>query len=173
MTRVIKPALGVRTWTTIGEVTLNSKVNLKTFLTCGLTCYDPFYDQMTKLDLTHHLHMAIIPWVKGHWFIFMLILRLILGPSYCTRDLFLLWNRTCSIQNVLFSQTREGFVCCYSFNLHHYDSILVFFSVQKVVTVLSWLVFNVAISKCTVCTVQYVQTCFRIKQKRVGTSDEC
>ena len=60
--------------------------------------FDPFYDQMTKLDLTHHLHMAIIPWVLGHWFISMFILRLIPGPPYCTRDLFLLGSRTCSIQ---------------------------------------------------------------------------
>ena len=58
----------------------------------NITVVKPSHDQMTKLDLTHHLHMGIIPWAPGHWFILMFILRLLVN---LTVDLFLLRNRTC------------------------------------------------------------------------------
>ena len=55
---------------------------------------------MTKLDLTHHLHMGIIPWALGHWFIWIFIVTILYWGVFLIRltvilDLFLLRNRTC------------------------------------------------------------------------------
>ena len=103
--------------------------------------FDPFYDQMTKLDLTHHLHMAIIPWVLGHWFISMFILRLIPGPPYCTRDLFYL-----AMEHVLFRQVECSIQYIYwkTFQPEYKSCILLFlmllFSI-KLISLLSLLFF--------------------------------
>ena len=96
-----------------------------------ITVVKPSHDQMTKLDLTHHLHMGIIPWALGHWFIFMFILRLLVN---LTVDLFLLGNRTCRT----FYSVKLGrvlYVASHSTCIMK-NSILVFLSIIWVATAL-------------------------------------
>ena len=124
----------------------------------NITVVKPSHDQMTKLDLTHHLHMGIIPWAPGHWFILMFILRLRVN---LTVDLFLLRNRTCRT----FYSVKLGrvlYVASHSTCIMK-NSILVFLSIIWVATAL--LIgtdisdmFYVAILQCTS---QYVQTMFQ------------
>ena len=137
----------------------------------NITVVKPSHDQMTKLDLTHHLHMGIIPWAPGHWFILMFILRLLVN---LTVDLFLLRNRTCRT----FYSVKLGrvlYVASHSTCIMK-NSILVFsqyYLSRDGVTDrdrYQWYVFM--LRYCNVLLNMYKQ-CFRIKQKRLATTSEC
>ena len=135
----------------------------------NITIVKPSHDQMTKLDLTHHLHMGIIPWAPGHWFILMFILRRLVN---LTVDLFLLRNRTCRT----FYSVKLGrvlYVASHSTCIMK-NSILVFLSISWVATALliGISVICFMLRYCNVLLNMYKQ-CFRIKQKRLATTSEC